>query len=113
MTEPIPFWEDWEFWRVIVTGLFALIGFFLAAWAKYGFDLRRDDRLRNHQEADRARDKAVLAMGLRAELISLQDHAIGRINQVDLMRTDTSPLDAASYATVDLLPTPVYPGFPR
>ena len=47
MTEPIPFWEDWRFWQIVVTSAFAFFGFFMAAWAKYLFDLRLDRRLRN------------------------------------------------------------------
>ena len=49
MTEPIPLWEDWRFWQIVVTGALAFLGFTFGTWVKYGFDLRRDKR-RGDQE---------------------------------------------------------------
>ena len=108
MTEPIPFWEDWEFWRVIVTGLFALIGFFLAAWAKYGFDLRLDRVRRNHEKAAREEEKAVLAIALRVELNALMDEADIRINHVNRLKAAPKPPLRRAFGCLDIPPKTVF-----
>lgn len=86
-------------------GLLAII---LGALFNAELNRRRDDRLRGHLEADRARDKAVLAMGLRAELLSLQDNASDRIRAIDKWRDDTGEVYVSQFASIDLPPNPVY-----
>lgn len=86
-------------------GLLAII---LGALFNAELNRHRDDRLRAHQDADRARDEAVLAMGLRAELIDLQYNAINRIVAVDRVLPSTGPIYPANYSLMDIPPTPVY-----
>ncbi len=102
------FWTDWRFWQIVVTGALAFLGFTFGTWVKDRFDRRRDDRLRAHQEADRARDKAVLAMGLRAELLSLHRNAIVRIRTIDRWRDEKGGVVSSLIAHIDLPPKPVY-----
>lgn len=77
MTEPIPLWEDWRFWQIIVTGVLAFLGFTFGTWVKYGFDRRRDDRLRREKTR-------VLAVAISGELDQFAKHC--RIN-ADALRT--------------------------
>lgn len=81
MTEPSPLWVDWRFWQIVVTGALAFFGFTFGTWVKYGFDRRRDDRLRREKTC-------VLAVAISGELEQFAKHC--RIN-ADTLRTIEAP----------------------
>ena len=113
MNEPIPFLEDWRFWQIVVTGALAFLGFFLAAWAKYLFDLRLDAGRREEEKAVRAEAKAVMAVAFRAELADMTSEAITRIHQVKYLQARTGPVTVLNVGALDFSPKRVFDGNTR
>lgn len=99
MSEPIPLWEDWRFWQIVVTGGLAFLGFTFGTWIKHGLDLRLD-RIRRDQE------NRVFAIAFRAELGTLMTDAEDRLDAIN-DRT-TAPADVLAIARFDLPAKPVY-----
>ena len=84
MTESIPFWEDWRFWQIAVTGALAFLGFTFGTWIKHAFDLRQDRIRRNHE-------KVVFAIAFRAELSRLRSDAKSRLVVIGNLEKITTP----------------------
>lgn len=68
MQQP-PFWQDWRFWEIAVTGSGALLGFLGATLIAHGLDRRRD-RQRDRETAQ------VLAAALHAEICAMRSKAM-------------------------------------
>jgi hypothetical protein len=64
-----PFWQDWRFWEIVVTGISALLGFLGATLIHHRLERRRE-RLRDREEA------CVLAAALHAEVSTMRVKAM-------------------------------------
>jgi hypothetical protein len=64
-----PFWQDWGFWEIVVTGISALLGFLGGTLVHHRLERRRE-RLRDREEA------CVLAAALHAEVSTMRAKAM-------------------------------------
>jgi hypothetical protein len=64
-----PFWQDWRFWEIVVTGISALLGFLGGTLVHHGLERRRE-RLRDREDA------CVLAAALHAEICAMRAKAL-------------------------------------
>ncbi len=95
MNEPIPLLEDWRFWQIIVTGLFALVGFFLAAWVKYGFDLRLDARRRKQE-------RIAVAVEVQAAMVAVMVQAVSAKRVISGYRDRGEPMPVGALVSFEL-----------
>ena len=90
----------WEDWRLLQIGA-AFFGFFLAASAKFGFDLWLDARRRD-------KENTAFAIGFRAELIAFISDAKIRLSVLKGFGEVDKPITATDIIQVDIPAKPVY-----
>ena len=108
MTESIPFWEDWRFWQIVVTGALAFVGFTFGTWVKDWFDRRRDEARHRHESTLRDEEKNVFAIAFRAELISIMSDAETRLHALKKFGEGSRPAAAAAAAQLGIPAKLVY-----
>src|SRR6267142_6060378 len=66
--QQIAYWQDWQFWQLVVAGAAAILGFFGGTLATHALDRRRE------REKERAAARA-LAVALHAEISAIRAKA--------------------------------------
>lgn len=101
-----PFWEQWRFWEVMVTGTGALLGFLGATLIKYALDRRRDQQLRQQEARDLAAELYAELMGIRPIMemsVKLAQHLRHQWDTKEITN-----LDPGTLVGFDFPPTPIF-----